>query len=111
MNEIKFSSGMAMMIRAILKIDPAILETRINEMIVKGFETCTMLQNAATHFDKRLHALEEANADLASNNLKLISILERWEHERRDFNGQRSASLNAATSERANAPSDRTATG
>ncbi|MGH3273583.1 MAG: hypothetical protein ACRDNZ_04560 [Streptosporangiaceae bacterium] len=98
-NEIKFSSGAAMMIRAILKIDPAILETRINEMIAKGFETCTMLQNAATHFDKRLLSLEEANADLASNNLKLIGILERWEHERRDFNVQQSASIDAASGE------------
>ena len=79
MEPLKLSKGMALMIRAVLNIEPARVEAQINDLMAKAEGAATGIQQATRDFDARLRALEESHNRIAT-------MLERWDHERHDFN-------------------------
>lgn len=85
MQEIKLTKGVAMMIRAILNIEPERLEQQIND----AFAQCTTLVEKGMPLlgglDDRLQALEASNKALQEDNRKLISLLERLTHDDRSI--------------------------
>ena len=87
--EIHITKGIAMAIRAIFAIDPAIVEKQLNDTVSKAEEAFTTVKNTLKHFDIRLEQLERSASLLAEDNRRLISILQRWEDERREFQSDR----------------------
>jgi hypothetical protein len=88
MEKLVLSKGVALMIRAILNIDPAKIEAQINDVIGKAELAFSIIKNSAADFDKRIAAVEKSNIALADANQAVLNILQRWENERRDFNSK-----------------------
>lgn len=85
MEPIKISKGVAMMIRAVLNITPEQVEAQVNNLIAKSENAFLTMKNTLGHFDGRLTRIEAELTALKETNAQLNDMLNRWDHERRDF--------------------------
>lgn len=79
MQELKLTKGVAIMIRAILNIDPETLQNQVNAVVKMAEGAAVGVNQAVKDFDARLTKLEQSHNRIAT-------MLERWDHERREFN-------------------------
>lgn len=85
--DITIPKGVALMIRALLNIDPEKVEGTINDLLSKSEAAFNKLNSTLAYFDERLLALEAANKVLQADNQRLISLIERLDHGGQRTNG------------------------